>query len=143
VVDFGSGCGTVVTYVAQWYQCKCYGIECKPELVDFAKQNNKRRLCVFKCKDFTTFCETWLDSIGATHVFAFDGVFAAGNWNSLFHNVIGLAKCSLVGASVSKFSNHWPQSLHMFGDVIRGIKLVGGKSAFSFAIWKTLPMLSV
>lgn len=80
-VDFGCGSGAVVRYVSERFNCKCYGIERFQELLDFAQSSPSSRRCVWLQCDFTELPATWLASIGATHVFAFDGVFNSSNWN--------------------------------------------------------------
>lgn len=100
-VDFGSGSGAVVCYLAERFKCKCYGVERSKELVEFAHEqsigNNRR--CVWIQEDFTALSPTWLAEIGATHVFAFDAVFDRSNSVSQCDRCKGCA--GLVGASTA------------------------------------------
>lgn len=137
-VDFGCGNGTVLMYVAKRYGCRVTGIECKEELVKMALENiQKERLKRTKVirGDILLLNEDWLREIGATHVFAFDGVFRSEDWNYLFHSLIAGGSERLVGASCSRFKNYWPDCIEKCGESVT-IGLTGSKSTFSCGVWR-------
>lgn len=140
-VDFGCGCGTPSFYVSNRFRCKCIGVDYDEKLVEIAREYAAgNTLCSFQVLDFTTLSSAWLREVGATHVFAFDGVFELQNWTALFHSIIGGAP-GLTGASVSKFrrlcrGRQWPGSFSLAGEPLEGIALAGGTSSFSMGVWK-------
>lgn len=142
-VDFGCGCGTPCLYVSSRFRCKCIGIDYDAKLIEiaqgFQEHYDPEQRCTFETLDFMALTSEWLRDVGATHVFAFDGVFELENWSALFYDVIADV-AGLTGASVSKFrrlnrGRKWPPQLELIGEPLSGIKLVGGTSGFSIGVW--------
>lgn len=102
VVDFGSGDGEALAYIAKRYGCMVTGIEYDRCLHEMAvKLFEKEKMT--KSELFAKLDSDWLKRIGATHVYTFDGVFEAQHWNTLFYDVISNGPNGLVGASCSKW----------------------------------------
>ena len=148
-VDFGCSAGTPSFYVSNRFRCKSIGLDYDGKLIEIAKglarEFDSAKRCSFEERDFTTLDRDWLKHVGATHVFAFDGVFEVENWTMLFHEIIGSVS-GLTGASVSKFrrlnrGRQWPNEMQLIGEPLNGIKLVGGTSSFNFGVWRTVEAL--
>ena len=142
-VDFGCSMGGVCLYVAQRFDCQCYGMERETELVRLARQSvaaqtRLSRLCSFVEADFESFAiGSWLDRIGATHVLAYDKVFTVDAWNALFR---GISECSLVLCGIvcaQKKDCRLPDSFRVVGAPTRPVMLVGGKSGYRMRVWQT------
>lgn len=136
-IDMGSGAGIPCIYVALKYGCHTIGIEYDAKLVaiarKYAKQNGVEHLCTFVAKDFNDLPKNYLEDKKVSHLFTYDGVFNSNVWNPLFDRIESTHQ-KLVGASVSKFSHHWPANLKLVTRV-PSVKLAGGKSSFTFGIW--------
>lgn len=149
VVDVGSGAGFACCFYALRYGCTVYGIEKSHRLVNisrhYAQQAGVSHLCTFYAMNFNQLTPGWFHDRHVTHILAFDGVFAASDWNYLFHSVFGCLHVSgkndndkdniVVGASVSKFSRYWPSCMSKHGNTIPAVGLSGSQSSFSFSIW--------
>ena len=139
VVDLGSGDGEALAYISKRYGCNVTGIEYEEALVGmaletFAKNNLKKYRFVHG--DFATLDSDWLVRIGATHVYAFDGVYGAEHWDELFHRVIAGGPKGLTGASCSRWSRYWPEGLEKQKGRGVAVGLTGSTSTFTFRVWK-------
>lgn len=94
VVDVGSGAGFACCFYALRYGCTVFGIEKSQRLVNisrhYAQQAGVSHLCTFYAMNFTQLTPGWFHDRHVTHILAFDGVFAARDWNYLFHNVFAI-----------------------------------------------------
>lgn len=138
VVDIGSGAGFACCFYALRYGCKVYGVEKSERLVEiarrYAREVDVAEKCTFCVMNFRYLTPKWFEERGVTHVLAFDGVFAADDWNYLFGSVLARLPMEVVGASVSKFLSYWPASFKKHGDSIPSVGLCGSQSSFSFAM---------
>ena len=147
--DFGWSAGTPSFYVSNRVRCKSIGLDYHGNFIEIAKglarEFDAGKRCSFEERDFTMLDRDWLRQVGATHVFAFDGVFEVDNWTTLFDGIFGNVS-GLTGASVSKFrrlnrGRQWLDEIQLIGEPLKGIQLVGGTSGFDFGVWRTVEAL--
>lgn len=146
-VDFGCSAGALCLYIAQRYGCWCIGIEKEAEPLSVARSAATTagwavgRRVQFIEGDFTEpqFGPGWLERVGATHVFAYDKVFAPADWNALFGR-IAAGPTGLVGASCAvKRGCRFPDALEKLGEPTEAARLCGGKSGYALQLWRVAP----
>lgn len=141
-VDFGSGSGAALLYVATRFECRCIGVERVKELAEFAQQQSAlfagSSLVHSQVYDFALLASDWLASEGATHLLCADAALQQTGLRQLYGRLLARCPSHIVGASSARHSSYWPPELLPLCSV-PAVKLHASTKTHEFLVWKIKP----